>query len=209
MHHDELADVRTALHRAPVRQDEPGLARSAVAALLTPGRRVWFIRRADRAGDPWSGHVGFPGGRAQASDADLLATAVRETSEEVGVDLSRAELLGQLDDIRTRPVRSMMVRPYVFRLDDVPVWRPNHEVAALHAISLDDLLGSRGRGTMRWPARVGMTLPRVDFDGVRLWGLTLMMVDDLLDRIDGRGLGLDRPAPAPLQVGAADGDDRP
>ena len=98
-------------------------------------------------------------------------------------------LLALIDDIATRPVRTLMVRPYVFRLDHVPDFRPNHEVAGLHVHSLDRLLEGEGRGPMRWPSRVGIRLPRVDFDGVRLWGLTLQMVDVLLDRIDGLMFG--------------------
>lgn len=189
---DELADVRAALTQPSVSLARQPLKRSAVAMMLSPGRQVWFIRRADRAGDPWSGHVGFPGGREQAGDPDLLAVAMRETREELGVDLSQAELLGALDDLQSRPVPNLMVRPYVFRLDRVPPFVPNHEVASVHALELDALLANRGRGTMRWPGQLGVTLPRVDFDGVRLWGLTLRMVDDLLHRVDGRGIGMNR-----------------
>ncbi|MCB9663112.1 MAG: CoA pyrophosphatase [Alphaproteobacteria bacterium] len=190
---DELADVRAALARPAVDATGAGVRRSAVAAMISPGRRLWFIERALREGDPWSGHVGFPGGREHADDPSLLAVAVRETMEELGVDLGAAELLGRLDDVRTRPVRSLMVRPFVFALDREPEVTPNHEVAGVVSASLDHLLVGAGRGQMRWPARVGMTLPCVDFAGVRLWGLTLLMVDDLLHRLDGRGRGLERP----------------
>lgn len=192
MHADEVADVRRALARPPVTVDAPGLVRSSVAAILSPGRRLWFIQRAQRPGDPWSGHVGFPGGREHPEDPDLLAVAVRETREELGVDLREAELLGALDDLRTRPVRSMMVRPWVFRVHAEPVFQPNYEVAGVLSVSLDRLLAGEGRGRMYWPGPVGVPLPCVDLEGQRLWGLTLQMVDDLLDRLDGRGRGLAR-----------------
>lgn len=192
MQHDELADVRAAVARTPKTLDEPDLQRAAVAAILTPGRHLWFIRRADRLGDPWSGHLAFPGGREQASDRSALAAAIRETEEEVGVDLRDAELLGQLDDLRSRPMTRLVIRPFVFALPEVPSWRPNEEVAQVLSFPLDALLQGQGRGDMRYPPVVGMRLPRVDFAGHRLWGLTLHMVDDLLHRLDGRGLGLDR-----------------
>lgn len=190
--HDELTDVRAALGRPPATLEDPSASRAAVAALFTPGRRLWFIRRAERLGDPWSGQLAFPGGWVQASDRSPQHAAMRETWEEVGVDLADAELLGQLDDLRSRPVTSLVIRPFVFRLAAEPAWRLNHEVAGVVSLGLDTLLADDGRGTMRWPPVVGMSLPCVDFDGHRLWGLTLRMVDDLLHRLDGRGVGLDR-----------------
>ncbi len=190
---DELDDVRGALERAPRLEPTPGLKRSAVAAMITPGRQLWFMRRAESRTDPWSGHLSFPGGREEPEDESLLHTAIREVREEVGVDLSTAELLGQLDELRTRPIRTLLIRAFVFRLDHVPDFQLNYEVRTMHHLSLDALLASEGRGTMRWPTRgLGITLPAVDFDGVRLWGLTLQLVDDLLHRLDGRGQGLER-----------------
>ncbi|RHY81058.1 hypothetical protein DYB35_002889 [Aphanomyces astaci] len=56
-----------------------------------------FIRRAINPRDRWSGHIAFPGGRVEAGESALDA-ARRETMEEVGVDLTHAEVLGQLDD---------------------------------------------------------------------------------------------------------------
>ena len=64
---------------------------------------LYILRRANER-DPWSGQVGFPGGRQQESDHDDLATAVRECREEVGLHLDDAEsyeLLGRLPD---RPI---------------------------------------------------------------------------------------------------------
>src|SRR5262245_5919302 len=55
-----------------------------------------FIERALREGDPWSGHMAFPGGRRDRADADLVATSLRETREEVGLELGRP--IARLDD---------------------------------------------------------------------------------------------------------------
>ena len=64
-------------------------ARAAVAVVLhdEASPRVLLMKRAERHGDPWSGHISLPGGRYQASDGDLRVTAIRETREELGIDL--------------------------------------------------------------------------------------------------------------------------
>lgn len=190
----ELEDVRAALARPAARIEDGGLRQAAVAMLISPGRRVWFIQRAERPGDPWSGHVAFPGGHHEPGDPDLLATARRETVEETGLELDGAEVLGDLDDLRTRPVLTKMIRPYVFRLDHTPVLRPSAEAVAYHSLTLDELLAGHGRTSFSWPMRgLGVRLPCVELPGARLWGLTLQVVDTLLHRIDGRGVGLERP----------------
>ena len=75
---------------------------ASVAIVLRDGERgpeVLLIERATREGDPWSGHMAFPGGRMDDTDRDVQAAAVRETWEEVGVDLANAEVLGRIDDM--------------------------------------------------------------------------------------------------------------
>src|SRR5262245_27327606 len=83
---------------------ERGWARAAVAVVLRQigeGLDLLLIQRSERHGDPWSGHMAFPGGRQHPSDIDLFATAARETCEEVGIDLNvHGELLGHLDELR-------------------------------------------------------------------------------------------------------------
>ena len=75
-----------------------------------------MIKRAEAEGDPWSGHIAFPGGRMEPGDRDLAVTAARETLEETGVDVARdGRLLGQLDDLspRTPVLPPIVIRPYV------------------------------------------------------------------------------------------------
>ena len=109
-------------------------ARPAAVALVVvegaDGAEVLLIRRAVRAGDPWSGQVALPGGRREPTDRDLLATAIRETHEEVGVELTGAMLLGALDDLqpRTPTLPPVIVRPFVFALADRPPLAVDEEV---------------------------------------------------------------------------------
>lgn len=61
---------------------------------------ILFIKRASRAGDRWTSHVAFPGGGRDPNDADDCATSIRETQEEVGVDLDadHCMLIGNLPE---------------------------------------------------------------------------------------------------------------
>ncbi len=187
-------DVLRALqHRPPRPAAEPPSA--AVAAVLSADLDLLFIRRSEWKGDPWSGHVSFPGGRVDSTDPGPLEAAVRETREEVGLALEPSMLAGSLDDLAAvggRP--GMVVRPYVFFWPGaLPSLAPNGEVAETLFVPLGRLLDGTGRSTMTWQRDgVTATLPCVALGAHRLWGLTLRMVDDLLDRIDGRGTGLRR-----------------
>ncbi|HWP69746.1 MAG TPA: CoA pyrophosphatase [Gemmatimonadaceae bacterium] len=123
------ADLRARPGR--LESDDGDPARAAVAIVLRAANavpsyespvtshgvlEVLMILRAQRDGDPWSGQVALPGGRRDPSDATLQDTAVRETLEETGIDLSAEGLvLGTLDELRPRtPVLPpIIVTPYV------------------------------------------------------------------------------------------------
>ncbi|MDD5302960.1 MAG: CoA pyrophosphatase, partial [Elusimicrobia bacterium] len=127
----------------------PGFLETSVALMLAPGPRgleALFIRRAEREGDPWSGHIGLPGGRREPGDADLLVTAIRETREEIGVDLPRAALLGALDDVQpsTPSLPPLIIRPFVFGVDPRPDAGTSVEVVSSYWIPLESLHAARG-----------------------------------------------------------------
>lgn len=187
--------VRDALGgRTPARVPVPVSTRAAVAAILRDGEEggleLLFIRRAEQEGDPWSGHISFPGGRSEPGDADLVATAIRETSEETGLDLRRdGERLGSLDEIqamaRARRV-DLSIAPFVFRLLRPARLVPNHEVVSPHWLPLESLLGAAHRSTMEY-LHEGQTLelPCLRIDGLVIWGLTYKMFDNLRELLEG------------------------
>ena len=194
-----LDAVRDVLNTDPDPMHTPGVRRAAVAMLLDDRMDMLLMQRAVRAGDPWSGHLSFPGGHVDAGDRSDLHAALRETEEEVGLELHPERLLGPLSPIPTRGrgVPRRIIAPFVFRapdlraLDDLP---PNDEVARVLRVPLPTLLEGVGRSHFTLEHQgTPWTLPQVALGNVRLWGLTLQIVDELLDRLDGLGTGLDRP----------------
>ena len=185
------ANVRAALaSRPPQRVAEPVSARAAVAVVLRDGAgrvEILFIRRAEHPSDPWSGHMAFPGGRAEPGDVDLRATAVRETREETGIDLeTAAEHLGELDEVRAtarmRPL-DLAISPFVFRLDREVAAVLSDEVRSLHWLPLDDLLGPTRRSTLDYHHQ-GDTLqfPCLRVEELVIWGLTYRMFMSFQER---------------------------
>jgi 8-oxo-dGTP pyrophosphatase MutT (NUDIX family) len=190
--------VRAALrdrahHPASLKGDERF---AAVAAILRQqddrhDTEVLLIRRAEQAGDPWSGHMAFPGGRQDPSDRDLLHTAVRETEEEVGLVLGANDSLGRLDDLhalaRGRRV-GLVIAPHVFALQGDPalslnpaevresVWAP---LAPLMSGARDTTFSYEYEGSR-------FSLPAYDVNGHIVWGLTHRMLGVLFEALDGK-----------------------
>jgi 8-oxo-dGTP pyrophosphatase MutT (NUDIX family) len=183
------SDIRSRLAlRSPVKVETPGLLETAVAMILAPGPdgpEALFIRRAQRDGDPWSGHIGLPGGRREPSDRDRLHTAVRETAEEVLVELLEAALLGALDDLSaTSPtLTSLVIRPFVFGFETRPQASLSPEVAAVHWIGLGRLRGCSGETELSIGGRT-TAVPCFKPDGIVIWGLTYRIVSAFLPFLD-------------------------
>ena len=120
--HPLLRRLADRLHARPGLRaaDDGNPARAAVAMTFRVADdgapSLLMIQRAERSGDPWSGHVAFPGGRWSPGDDSLQATAVRETREETGLDLdARGIILGTLDELRPRTphLPPIIVTPFV------------------------------------------------------------------------------------------------
>jgi 8-oxo-dGTP pyrophosphatase MutT (NUDIX family) len=178
-----LAHVRQALgaHRPQrAERDEP-FHEAAVALVLraTPAGddlELLLIRRAARDGDPWSGQIGLPGGRHARADASLEATALRETLEEVGLDVrTHGEVLGELDDLRPRtPVLPpIIVRPFVCAVREIPALVPNHEVAAYRWVRLAELFAPETRVRTSVQVReLRMQVEAYQLGDFVVWGMT-------------------------------------
>lgn len=173
--------------RAPVADIDPERPRAAVAIVLAPdppADSLLLIRRAEREGDRWSGQLAFPGGRWNPGDADLIATAKRETLEGVGVDLDRAPLIGILDDLnpRTPVLPPIVVRPFVFTLPEPAPLAMNQEVAGAWWMPLAEFLRPGVYGPMEYQ-RYGTVVRGLGYHlGVGLlWGMTERILTPLLE----------------------------
>ena len=146
-----------------------------------------FIKRAERPDDPWSGQMAFPGGRVARTDATPGAAAVRETAEEVGLDLTRCRYLGALPPMpitrRGRPHLGWL-QPFVHLCSpELPALRPQpSEVAAALWIPVAHLTDPEHRtsveiadGTRR------LVFPGIEYGGEVIWGLTYRVLGSLLD----------------------------
>jgi 8-oxo-dGTP pyrophosphatase MutT (NUDIX family) len=165
--------------RARKRTDE-GCRRAAVAALLHDDR-VLLMKRTERDGDPWSGHVSLPGGRYDARDPDLLATAIRETREELGIDLSGARLLGGLTPLHPRssgPAR-VEVTPFVFTTTEPVEPQPSDEAEAAFWLPLELARSGSIDDSYAYPG-LGIAFPSWRYEGYVIWGLTWRILGDLL-----------------------------
>jgi 8-oxo-dGTP pyrophosphatase MutT (NUDIX family) len=169
---------------------ENGMIAAAVAVMLRDGAEgleTLFIHRAIRAGDTWSGQIAFPGGRREPRDPDLLATAIRETREEIGVDLSRAERLGVLDDLhpRTPVLPPVVVRPFVFALTTPPAIRVSVEVQAAFWVSFRSLQepGVAGTVTVDHPGIPQRVLPAYTVGNRTIWGMSERILTPLISLV--------------------------
>ena len=169
--------------------DGPSAAVAAVIRTGLSGAEMLFIERSSKEGDPWSGQMAFPGGRTAASDEHSLATAVRETKEELDLDLSDSQLLGRRSDLEggpRGPRQRLRVTPHLFWLKgERPVVTPNHEVAAAVWVPVTDLLDDARYIQYPYPALGADLWPGIAVEGNRvIWGLTLRMLIDLFERLD-------------------------
>lgn len=143
---------------------------------------VFTERRADLRRH--AGEISFPGGRQDDPDEDLLACALRESEEEVGLAPAAVDVLGALPPVST-VVTGYKVHPFVGLIGSEHGLRPNpSEVAAVLAFGLDEL---RAGFAMRRLIRRGVPIrtPTYEVGEHLIWGATARILGSLLERLDG------------------------
>jgi 8-oxo-dGTP pyrophosphatase MutT (NUDIX family) len=171
--------------RTPVRVERPEARRAAVALLVAAGggdTSILFIKRQQRAGDPWSGQMALPGGFASARDASLEETARRETAEETGIVLADAPPLGALDDVspRTPYLPPIVVSPFAFAIPERVPATPGPEVEAAVWLPVSRLFSPRFRRPFRLQlAGETREFPSIVIGDYTIWGLTERVLSQL------------------------------
>ncbi len=185
---------------------QPSERHASVALVLSEraerGAEILFIERAEKEGDPWSGHMAFPGGRVDLPGESPEQAAVRETFEEVGLALNGGECLGRLDDLEGRHAgraQGMVISAFVYHLPAPgELVKQTSEVRDAFWVPVRDLVeptrqvrrAFHGTGSFEFP---GIVVGEPDRHVV--WGLTYRFLE-VFFRVLGR--------PFPAQWGAFD-----
>jgi 8-oxo-dGTP pyrophosphatase MutT (NUDIX family) len=162
-----------------------------IAAVLVPvfrdaegHLRMVLIVRADRG--LHGGQLALPGGKADDDDESLLATALREAEEEIGLSPSEVEVIAELGSVHSGPTR-FDVHPFLARIPAGVQWRPSEEEVVEVLTPLVAELGRPdvGRELLFTSARFpdGLLVDGIPVGEHVLWGMTLRLLDDVVPRL--------------------------
>lgn len=161
-------------------------ARNAgVLSLFFPKNDEWhmaLIRRAFHEKDHHSRQVSFPGGSFEERDVSFEKTALRETEEEINVNQSAINIIGELTSLYI-PVSNFNVHPYVGYTTERPDFSPQPgEVEAVLEIPLTSLLAPESRFKKAIEVRGAWikNVPVFQFGDDVVWGATAMMLNELV-----------------------------
>lgn len=193
LEHPDIQRLQRVLRdRQPTPFADEKMRRAAVALIFRESGgdpELLFIKRAEYPGDPWSGHVAFPGGRREAHDSSLADTAIRETREEIGIDLSlHGEIIGELDELQPQSIRlpELVVAPFVAVLNEAPAFTLASEVASAFWVPLRALHESDlWRDTEVSGKDFRMTRRAFHHEGHVIWGITERIIAQLLTLLSG------------------------
>ena len=186
-----LPQIRRALSRhVPIKSKET-FRPAAVLVPLLPRPEGLHVLLTERSKELRShaGQISFPGGGIDASDADAPTAALREAREEVGLDPSHVEIIGQLDDCPTF-VTGYVILPVVGVVDPLAFtaagrypWTPSAaEIAAIHELPLDAFLDPRNRRVeQRLRNGEPYELTWYTVGGATVWGATARILRQLLE----------------------------
>jgi 8-oxo-dGTP pyrophosphatase MutT (NUDIX family) len=147
--------------------------------------RIVLVVRADDGGQH-GGQLGLPGGKPEPGDADLLATALREAEEEVGLSRGAVEVVAELEPLATQAT-GWLVHPFLGRVSPDTRWRLQEtEIVGILTPAARTLADPASRATLPFSSLwfpEPLLVDGIDVEGHVLWGMTLRLLDDVLPRL--------------------------
>lgn len=171
---------------APSEEQRNQMKHSAVLVLLQEGMQgievLFTQRKMNLKHHP--GQISFPGGRRDATDRNAVDTALRETSEEIGIEVSNIEIIGQLSPVYV-VVSNYWVEPIVGYLRHHQTTKINpEEVETVFAQSFARFVTKNFQKTALVETNSGpLEVPCYEVDGYRIWGATAMILAELTGRV--------------------------
>lgn len=143
---------------------------------------ILFIERAKREGDPWSGDIAFPGGKGELTDSSKLTTSIRETKEEIGIDLLEKDCIGKLSNLSLESSHNFSIFPYVFQKVKISEFNLDiKEVADCFWVELNELLNISNYFSSTKDFRGDKyTVPFLMLNNKKVWGITYILLTELL-----------------------------
>ena len=129
-----------------------------------------------------SAQVALPGGKMEPDDPDIIFTALREAEEEVGVDASKIQVIGQLSQLYI-PASRFLVFPVIGIVEQKPNWVPDpKEVSRILPTSVEELMREelRKETQIPIPSMGEITAPFFDLHQEIVWGATAMILNELI-----------------------------
>ena len=144
--------------------------------------RLILTRRAQHM-NSHAGEVAFPGGKCDSSDASIIATALREAHEEIALEPSRVQIVGELGIFTSRI--GMKVKPIIGLLDEMPMLQANpDEIESIFTVPLDVFLHQKPSYDHKVKYMgVNIAVPSFKHEGYVIWGLTGYMIVEFMRQV--------------------------
>ena len=130
-----------------------------------------------------SGQIGFPGGKFQPNDVSLEKTAIRETSEEIGIPEQSIEIIKQLTEVYIPP-SNFYVQPFLGIIKDTPTFnKQDDEVEEIIEVLLNHLFNELNviNTSVETSYKIKVEVPAYKLNGHIVWGATAMMLSEIKD----------------------------
>jgi len=177
-----IRDRLSVIGKRRIRDAVSGEAAILISILLRQSEPRFLLTRRTESVATHKGQISFPGGMRENGDSDLMATALREAEEEIGVESSRVKVLGDFHDYMA--VTGQLVRPYAGILPEQSSFRVNQEeVAYLLEVPFSFFVDTVPRIETRYSSDKAHEVLFYDYDGEVIWGLTARIIKDFIDEI--------------------------